>query len=488
MTASSACGLRRRCSRSSRGYAGRRARSSRSRSPSRSAFAELADAAKLAPIVGAFVAGLALVEATSPIASGASSRRSGTSSSRCSSSRSASTPTSRRSRSRRCSASPRCCSWSRSSASSLRPLGRSGSPGDRLLIGLGMLPRGEVGLIFATIGLGQAISGNDEYAALLLVVLVSTLLTPPVLRWRLENLRRASAPAVGPQMPRPEGGWLVLTHTRGSSGVIDLAGTPPIGDALAVGLQAALMLDEEHRPGELLVEWLGQLPPAPLRFDRSSRDVFFELLARGRPRSWRFLQITGLLERALPELGDAIRRREPSRSTSIRSALCTGRPSTRITASSSVAIGTSPACRSSRVGGARCRRRRCERRVGAARPARARRVMQRLDLGASAEQAVAGLVADVGCCVGAALRARRVGRGDGVAARRPPGFPRTGATARPAHAGGRGSRLGRASAARCTSASSSRRRWRIPSSPAGRPPTRSSSAATPPRASPTTPM
>ena len=62
------------------------------------AFAELADVAKLAPIVGAFVAGLALgrsrsVRAHPPRAR----RRSATCSSRCSSSRSASTPTSRRS-------------------------------------------------------------------------------------------------------------------------------------------------------------------------------------------------------------------------------------------------------------------------------------------------------------------------------------------------------------------------------------------------------
>ena len=41
-------------------------------------------------------------------------------------------------------------------------------------------------------------------------------------------------------------------------------------------------------------------------------ETFFTLLERGRPRSWRFLQITGLLDRALPELGEAIARREPS--------------------------------------------------------------------------------------------------------------------------------------------------------------------------------
>ncbi|MGI9022750.1 MAG: cation:proton antiporter [Acidimicrobiales bacterium] len=61
--------------------------------------------------------------------------------------------------------------------------------GDRLLVGIGMIPRGEVGLIFAAIGLRQNVFGDDEYAALLLVVLATTLLTPPALRWRLGRIR-----------------------------------------------------------------------------------------------------------------------------------------------------------------------------------------------------------------------------------------------------------------------------------------------------------
>src|SRR5207248_1059127 len=51
------------------------------------------------------------------------------------------------------------------------PAGAIGTPGDKVLIGLGMLPRGEVGLIFATIGLSSGVLGGDLYAALLLVVL-----------------------------------------------------------------------------------------------------------------------------------------------------------------------------------------------------------------------------------------------------------------------------------------------------------------------------
>jgi Kef-type K+ transport system membrane component KefB len=59
------------------------------------------------------------------------------------------------------------------------------SPGDKLLIGIGMIPRGEVGLIFASIGLSKGVLDNELYGALLLMILVTTLITPPLLRLKL---------------------------------------------------------------------------------------------------------------------------------------------------------------------------------------------------------------------------------------------------------------------------------------------------------------
>jgi Kef-type K+ transport system membrane component KefB len=57
----------------------------------------------------------------------------------------------------------------------------------KLRIGLGMVPRGEVGLIFANVGLklklgGAPLLSPDLYAALVLVIFVTTLMTPPLLR------------------------------------------------------------------------------------------------------------------------------------------------------------------------------------------------------------------------------------------------------------------------------------------------------------------
>lgn len=69
---------------------------------------------------------------------------------------------------------------------------------DRLSVGLGMIPRGEVGLIFANIGLtltvaGEPILGPAEFAAIIGMVLLTTVVTPPLLRWRLGRVADAAA-------------------------------------------------------------------------------------------------------------------------------------------------------------------------------------------------------------------------------------------------------------------------------------------------------
>ncbi len=184
-------------------------------------------------------------------------------------------------------------------------IGAAGSPGDKRLIGLGMLPRGEVGLIFATIGLREAILDQDQYAALLLVVLATTLLAPPLLRWRLEQLRAGRAARRHPSAAPPHGRWLV-TH----DGVVDVAGAPPEGLALSLALEAAQAISRGGvRPGQALLDYLGDLGDTPMRWERDASRRLFEILRTGDARTWRFLETTGVLERALPELAEAVRRR-----------------------------------------------------------------------------------------------------------------------------------------------------------------------------------
>ena len=52
----------------------------------------------------------------------------------------------------------------------------------RLVIGVGMVPRGEVGLIFAQIGLSAKLIDGGMYSAVALMVMLTTFVTPPVLR------------------------------------------------------------------------------------------------------------------------------------------------------------------------------------------------------------------------------------------------------------------------------------------------------------------
>jgi Na+:H+ antiporter len=73
---------------------------------------------------------------------------------------------------------------------------------DRLAVGLGMIPRGEVGLIFASIGAtlmlrGEPVVNGAVYSAVVMMVGLTTLLTPPLLVWRLRrvDVRRTTVKA-----------------------------------------------------------------------------------------------------------------------------------------------------------------------------------------------------------------------------------------------------------------------------------------------------
>jgi Kef-type K+ transport system membrane component KefB len=73
--------------------------------------------------------------------------------------------------------------------------------GDRLSVGIGMIPRGEVGLVFANIGLSLSLNGRpvvseSTFSGVLLMVIVTTLVTPPALRWSLARYERAHPPPV----------------------------------------------------------------------------------------------------------------------------------------------------------------------------------------------------------------------------------------------------------------------------------------------------
>jgi len=71
---------------------------------------------------------------------------------------------------------------------------------DRLSVAIGMVPRGEVGLIFANIGLrlvvdGQPVISQGIFSALVVMVMVTTVIAPPALRWSLTRVSTAPRPS-----------------------------------------------------------------------------------------------------------------------------------------------------------------------------------------------------------------------------------------------------------------------------------------------------
>jgi Kef-type K+ transport system membrane component KefB len=82
---------------------------------------------------------------------------------------------------------------------------------DRVAVALGMVPRGEVSLVFANLGLslhvgGQPLLDSRQYSAVVVVVVLTTLVTPPALRWRMTRYARQRSAAVGEEKARADAG------------------------------------------------------------------------------------------------------------------------------------------------------------------------------------------------------------------------------------------------------------------------------------------
>ncbi len=61
---------------------------------------------------------------------------------------------------------------------------------NKIAVGLGMIPRGEVGLIFADVGRGLKVAGKPviddaTFSAVVVMVMITTMVTPPLLKWSM---------------------------------------------------------------------------------------------------------------------------------------------------------------------------------------------------------------------------------------------------------------------------------------------------------------
>ena len=180
-------------------------------------------------------------------------------------------------------------------------LGVTRGGGDRMLIGVGMIPRGEVGLVFATLGLSSGVLGPSQHATLLAVVLLTTVVAPPWLRRRIDRSRRAAFEHVDAAEP-PEG-WLVVTDNE-----VELRAEPPVGLAYRIALDSALLC-ASRQPGPRLLDWLTKAPAQETSWDAQLARRFISLLRQGNTRSWRLLEVSGMLQALIPGLEAALARR-----------------------------------------------------------------------------------------------------------------------------------------------------------------------------------
>ena len=65
---------------------------------------------------------------------------------------------------------------------------------NKLVVGVGMVPRGEVGLVFAAIGRTLGVIDDAIFSAIVLMVMITTLMAPPVLEYLLAAQARTEEP------------------------------------------------------------------------------------------------------------------------------------------------------------------------------------------------------------------------------------------------------------------------------------------------------
>lgn len=56
----------------------------------------------------------------------------------------------------------------------------------RWVIGIAMIPRGEVGLVFAELGRASGIFSNEIYAGMVIVIVLTTVFPPLAMKWSYE--------------------------------------------------------------------------------------------------------------------------------------------------------------------------------------------------------------------------------------------------------------------------------------------------------------
>lgn len=150
---------------------------------------------------------------------------------------------------------------------------------DPLAVGLGMIPRGEVGLIFIAVGQAAGVLDSDIAGALILAVLATTLIGPPLLRARM-----------------------LKTHAS------DAAKRPPTdhGQPLRRRVPEICALAMQSADGVTLSsDWFEEIDSTTLHateWDLADTPLLIRVARRRSPRAWRVLEVSGVMDDSLPEV------------------------------------------------------------------------------------------------------------------------------------------------------------------------------------------
>ncbi len=91
-------------------------------------------------------------------------------------------------------------------------------------------------------------------------------------------------------------------------GEIVLQGTPPASATVPLALRTAA-LSASARPSSALLDWFGNHRNVQLSWRTTDTPALVRLLRDDNPKAWRFLDVSGVIERALPEVAASMARR-----------------------------------------------------------------------------------------------------------------------------------------------------------------------------------
>ena len=91
-------------------------------------------------------------------------------------------------------------------------------------------------------------------------------------------------------------------------GVVHLHGAPALSETIPLAFKVASRTSHA-RPSAELLGWFSSQRNLPLTWTADDTTSLLRLVRTHEPRAWRFLEVTGILERTLPEIAEAMRRK-----------------------------------------------------------------------------------------------------------------------------------------------------------------------------------